>query len=172
MLTCQQLGDNDRALELARKTLDRDPDQPEMLARLLDAAYQKQDSEATLAYAKRLIDVLNRNIHPNGVDAPEWSKRKSQLQGSAFWMIGATEMLTQSYASADAALRVALPLLRENRSPLVSASLYYLGWANYRLGRAVDAMKFNRECAAMTTTYQARCLRNLQVLISETAGVR
>lgn len=172
LLTCQQLGDNERALELARRTLDREPDHPEMLAMLLDAAYQKQDSAATLTYAKRLIDVLDRNIHPNGVGAPEWSKRKSQLQGSALWMIGATEMLTQSYASADAALRAALPLLREHRSPLVSASLYYLGWANYRLGRAFDAAKFNRECAAMVTVYQARCVRNLQVLVSETAGVR
>ena len=74
------------------------------------------------------------------------------------------------YGLSDRYLRVALNYIQgEHR--LLAAAYFYLGYANYALageladkGRAIDAVKFSKECAEMDSPFRSLALKNLEAL--------
>jgi hypothetical protein len=64
---------------------------------------------------------------------------------------------------------VALPFLRGD-SRLTSAALVYLGWANHRLGKLSDAIRFNKECTPVKGPYREHAEKNLRVSQLETTA--
>ena len=71
-------------------------------------------------------------------------------------------------------LRAALPSLKDNDAGEATA-LYHVALANYRLaekgepGRASDALKFMRRCAAIKGPFQEQAIKNVTAIKSEYA---
>jgi hypothetical protein len=76
------------------------------------------------------------------------------------------------YGLSDRHLRAALGNLHEER--LLAGAYFYLGYDNYAMagelrdkGRAVEALRFDKLCAAIDGPYRESALKNLEVLHNE-----
>lgn len=111
-----------------------------------------------LDYSRRAIKKLQAQ--------PEDPRRDRQLT-AAYWMSGMAATIVGLYGSADHDLRVALPALRDNR-PALGLTLYSLGYVNFRLAEdgnrklIFEALRFNRECAAVPGPYREQALQNIE----------
>jgi hypothetical protein len=48
--------------------------------------------------------------------------------------------------------------------------LFYAGLANYSMKNIPDALKFNQQCAAIKSPFQAKAAENVRVMRSQGAG--
>ncbi|MBS1876010.1 MAG: hypothetical protein JSU00_22550 [Acidobacteria bacterium] len=168
--------------EFALATLARDPDPQtsesarRSLARL-NPAYERQPDEGG---ADRVAEPLNLETQLKEAEKDLWAGRNlegvlaesqraaerlgsdpaaDQYRAAARWLAGVAASYLGRYALADYQLRQALPYLRNTPEALETA-LYHLGFANYWLAemgereRIFDALKFNRQCAAMKGRYR------------------
>jgi len=168
-----QIGDNDRAMEIADRALRNDPNNVDMLIGVAQHHFRREDSrDKVLQYTTQLVRVLETKPRPEHVKEEEWAVRKAQMLGMANYMGGVSASLLNQHGKADTMLRAALPYLKDNQTMLAPA-LYLLGLANYRLaesgvrGRAVDALRFTRQCAAIRSSYQEQALKNIEAIKSE-----
>ena len=89
--------------------------------------------------------------------------------GRAYWYSGMVYSGQEKWAPADQALRSALPLIRGN-GQLEGAALFYLGLANYRMGKGknkaqmTDALRFSEQAAAIKGPYQAKAAQNVKAI--------
>lgn len=171
--TYLQAGDNDRAIEIADRALRNDPNNVDMLMALAQHHFRKEDSrDKVVRYTTQLVKVLETRGRPEHIKEEDWVNRKAQLLGMANYMGGVSSSLLNQHGKADTMLRAALPYLKDNQ-PMLATALYLLGLANYRLaesgarGRAVDALRFTRQCAAIRSTYQEQALKNIEAIKSE-----
>jgi tetratricopeptide (TPR) repeat protein len=81
-------------------------------------------------------------------------------------MIGNVHINQNRFAQADSALRAALPLLRQNEQSAASI-LFYLGWANYRMEKFADAVRYYKQCMAYSSQFQEQAAKNLNVIRTE-----
>ena len=93
--------------------------------------------------------------------------------GIANWMIGVISSNDGKWADADRALRVALPNLKGNND-LQAETLFHLGLANFKMGNAttnkqriLDALRFNQQCAAIKSPFQAQANKNIAAIKSQ-----
>jgi hypothetical protein len=63
-------------------------------------------------------------------------------------------------------LRQALACLKESDNR-VAPVLFYLGWANYKLGNLDEALRFYRQCSSMKSEFQEQASKNLQAISVE-----
>lgn len=166
-LALTQSGDIAAAAEFAEKAVDAGRAGEEMLAFLGDY-YLRQNKELgkVSAYANRLVEIVSAKPKPDGVAEEDWQKRKNQLLGLGHWMAGSAAALQNRFADADKSLRAALPYIAGNNE-LMASALFHLGVANYRLGKIVDAIKFNQECIKIKSPYQAQAQKNLKAIQAE-----
>jgi tetratricopeptide (TPR) repeat protein len=166
-LALTQSGDIAGAAALAEKSAAAGNAGEEMLAFLGDY-YLRQNKELpkVFEYANKLVQIVNEKPKPEGVPEEAWEKRKQQLLGLGYWMAGSAAALQNKFAEADKALRAALPYLAGNNE-LRAGALFHLGVANYRLGKIVDAIKFNQECIKIKSPYQAQAQKNLKAIQAE-----
>jgi hypothetical protein len=95
------------------------------------------------------------------------------MLGLGYYLGGMSASMLNNFVKADAMLRGALPLLKENEAQ-EAAVLYHLGMANYRLAEAgndrsrpVDAIRFLRRCAAMKGPFQEQAAKYVESIRSE-----
>ncbi|HTM50764.1 MAG TPA: hypothetical protein VL285_18845 [Bryobacteraceae bacterium] len=160
-------GDGKRRLEAARKILGGDPSNVTALTIVAENDLERQENPNKLvASAARILTLLGRALKPEGMADAEWSRRREVLAARANWIFGNASMQQEKYREADRSIRAALPYLKgDNR--MTSAALFYLGWANYRLGRFYEAIRFNQECALVRGPYREHAEKNLQVIRTE-----
>jgi hypothetical protein len=123
-----------------------------------------------MAYARKILAVLDKQPKQEGLTDAEWSRMKAPLKGHAYWMIASVSMQQNRYSDADKSIRMALPYLKAD-SQMLSTALFYLGWANYQLGNLSDAVRFNRQCALVRGPYQAQAARSVQVMSAQAAAL-
>ena len=104
---------------------------------------------------------------PEGVSDEDWAKRRKSLSGVAHYMSGFTLFNQKQYAAADKELRAGLPLV-EGSDQLKAATLFYAGLTNYSMKNMPDALKFNTQCAAIKSPYQAKAAENVRPTPSST----
>lgn len=160
----RQLGDTEKALAMAQKTLWSDPNNVDMLMAIADHLFRTDNArEKVVAYSTKVIGILQKK--PS-------DKSTSQLLGTAYYMAGISSSLLTNYLKADKMLRSALNYLRENQA-LEAAALYHLGVANYKLtgsgnlARSRDALQFMRRCAAIKSPFQAQAVKSAEAIKSE-----
>lgn len=165
----------DKAVAVAEKVLQTDQTNEDMLLFAADYYMQKnQNPDKVLAYSARIIEVLPKKAKPEGVSDADWQNKKNLTLGLAHWMTGVTYANQNKFSQADSSLRTALPLIQGNEQ-LKAGTLFYLGIANYKLGEAgkgdskriLDALKFNQECAAIKSPYQAQAKKNIAAIRSQ-----
>lgn len=168
----QQAGMQDKALAFAEQELaGAHADNDDMLVFAATKAYEAKNKAKVEQHAGKLIAVLPAKPAPEGVAAETWTQNKNLKLGLAYWMLGVTASNEQRWADADKQLRSALPLLSGNKD-LAAETLFHLGLANYRLGdaakgdknRIIDALKFNQQCAALASPFQAQAKKNVAAI--------
>ena len=165
----RQLGDNAGALAAAEKTLGTDQSQEDIL---IFVAYQyaekKRDPDKVLAYSAKVVELMDTKPKPEGVSDDDWAKKKKTMSGLAHNISGKTLFEQKKLAAADKELRAALPLV-EGNDQLKAETLFDLGLANYKMKNIPDALKFNQQCAAIKSPYQAKAAENVRAMKGQPA---
>ncbi len=169
--TYRQLGDNDKAVATAEQILTADQSNEDMLLVVAFNYLQKnQQLDKVLTYSTKLVEVMTSKPKPEGIADADWTARKNQLIGLGHYMIGSVYMNQSKFAPADETLRRALPLVDTN-ADMKAETLFNLALANFKLGestkntqRILDAIKFNEQCAALKSRFQAKAAQNLKVI--------
>jgi hypothetical protein len=163
----------EKAVALAEQALVDDPDNEDFLVTVANYYIQReQDLPKVLSYSLRLLDLLPRKNKPDDVSAEEWAAKKAKYSGWANWMAGVIYAKQARYGLADRYLRASLGNLHEER--LLAGAYFYLGYANYAMAgeqrdksRAIEAVRFDKLCAAIDGPYREPALKNLEVLRNE-----
>jgi tetratricopeptide (TPR) repeat protein len=160
----RESGDAQGTLAAAQRILEQDDSNLTALAIVADSYLQSEkEPKKLMAYARKILSVLEKQPRQEGLTEAEWSRKKAPLIGHAYWMIGSVSMQQDRYSEADKSIRAALPYLK-NDSRLLSTALFYLGWANYQLGNLSDARRFNTQCAQIKGPYQAQAEKSLRAI--------
>jgi len=174
----QQTGAAAKILGIAEKAVENLPDNDDSLAVLAESLFARKQSERALGYANRLIAVANKRARPEGMPANEWERKRATELASGYWIAGVAEAEKASYYDADRNLRAALPLVTGSDARKAVA-LFYLGLANYQLGKmtmkkslVLEAMKFSQQAAAIQGPLAQQAWHNAQVMRDEAAKMR
>ena len=89
---------------------------------------------AALTAANKLVAAVGRNKKPEGTSDADWDKKKNSMLGAGYTFAGVVNASQNKYADADRNLKAALPLIAGNNA-MLSYAYYYLGLANYQMGK-------------------------------------
>ena len=163
----------EEAVALAEKGLESDPDNEDFLITVANYYMDReQDLPKVLNYSLRLLDLLQRKPRPDSVSVEDWEAKKAKYSGWANWMAGVIYAKDARYGLSDHYLRSALGRLYEER--LLTAAYFYLGYDNYAMAGelrdksyALEALKFDKLCAASDGPFHDLALKNLEALRTE-----
>jgi hypothetical protein len=130
-----------------------------------------KDPEKVVSYSNKLIEVMNSKAKPAGASDADWENRKKTITGLAHFWIGKQYFNEKKYGPADKELRVALPLVESNQD-LKAEALFYLGFSNYKMENIMEALKYNQQCAAIKSRFQAQAAKNVTVIKSQYRAVK
>jgi hypothetical protein len=168
----RQAGDNAKAIAVAEQILATDQSNEDMLLVVADNYLQQgKEPDKVLAYSTKLIEVMNTKAKPEGVSDADWENRKKTISGLGHFMIGKLNFNEKKYGPADKELRTALPLVEAN-ADLKAEVLFLLGFSNYKMENIMDALKFNQQCAAIKSRFQAQAAKNVSVIKSQYRAVK
>jgi len=163
---------------IAEKAIVNFPESDDLLLVLAETAYSHKQSDRALGYARRLTVVLNKRARPEGMSAADWERKRSTGLASGYWIAGIVQAEKRVYYEADKDLRAALPLVAGNDARKASA-LFYLGLANYELGKStlrkslvLEAVKFSQDAAAIKGPLAQQAWHNAQIMKDEAARMR
>lgn len=172
-LAYQQAGNHARALSIAEAELKVNAKNDDMLIYAASQAYERKDLPKVTTYAKQLLAILPSKPAPDGVSEADWTRNKNTKAGVAEWMLGVIASNEQRWTDADVHLRAALPNVGQNPD-LQAETLFHLGLANYKMGEAkkdtkriLEALKFNQQCAAIPSAFQAQAKKNVAAIRSQ-----
>ena len=170
-LAYRQVNDNDKALEIAERSIANDATNEDMLLFAASQYLDKKQWDKAIDTAGKTVEVMKAKPAPAGVDAAQWEAKRKQVVGSGLWLQGMATSALNQHPDTDRLLREALPYL-EGNNQMLGPALFNLGLANYRLGqkdvnRIKDALDFNRQCAAIPGPYQPLAKKNIAAIQSE-----
>jgi len=160
-----------KAIQLAEEGLVKDPDNVDFLMTIADHDMSlEKNLPQVLTYSLRILELVQGKPQPPDISPQEWEKKKAKFTGWASWLAGVVYGKQARYGLSDRYLRVALSYVHEDHR-LLAAAYFYLGYANYALageladkGRAIEAVKFSKECADMDSPFRSLALKNLEAL--------
>ncbi len=163
-----------KAIQLAEEGLVQDPDNVDFLMTIADHDMSlEKNLPQVLAYSLHILELLNGKPQPSDITPAEWDKKKAKYTGWASWLAGVVYGKQARYGLSDRYLRSALNYIQDTPR-LLAAAYFYLGYANYALagelsdkGRAIDAVKFSKQCAEIDSPFRSLALKNLQALRSD-----
>jgi tetratricopeptide (TPR) repeat protein len=168
----RQTGANDKAIAVAEKALAADQANEDMILVVTDNYIQnKKSPEKVHAYSAKLVQLMASKPKPEGVSDADWTARRNLVTGLAHYMNGKQYYIEAKYPQADQELRPALPLVESNQA-IKAESLYYLGFANYKMEKPQEAANYYRDCAAIKGPFQATAAKNLQGIKTQFHGIK
>jgi len=177
-IALNQLGQAAKIPAIAEKAVVNFPENDDLLLVLSDNAMNHKQSANALLYAKRLVAVLNKRARPEGMPAADWERKRSAALGRGYWIAGMVLSEKTQYFEANQDLRAALPLVKGNEA-MTAAALYFLGLANFQLGKmtlnkaqVLEAAKFSQEAAAIAGPYSQSAWHNAMVMKDEAGKMR
>jgi hypothetical protein len=164
---------------IAEKALANFPENDDLLLYMTDTAMTRKQNDRAISYANRLTAALNkRTTKPEGVSAEDWEHKRSQALAHGYYIAGILSAVKGVWVAADKNLRAALPLIQDQPT-MQGPVLFYLGMANYQLGRMtlnkakmLDAVKFSEQSMAIQSEYQDQARHNALVIKQEAAQMR
>ena len=163
---------------IAEKALPNFPENEDLLLVLTENAVSRKQSDRALTYANRLVAALSRHGAPEGMPAADWERKRSTGLARGYWLAGVISGEKSLYAAADRNLRAALPMVQGNAS-LTGPALFYLGVANYNIGKmtnnkakVLEGAKFSDQAALIAGPYQDQAWRNAALIKREAASMR
>ncbi len=177
LVALHQAGAGAKVTAIAENALPNFPENEDLLLVLADSALAKNPDRA-LALANRLTAALNRHARPPSVSAADWERKRSAGLGRGYWIAGVIYGSKDQYLNADKNLRAALPLIKGNDA-MMGPALFFLGMANYHLGRMtmskakiLEAATFSEQSAAIAGAYTDQARHNALVMKAEAAKMR
>ncbi len=169
LMAYRQVGDTNRALAVADKILERDPNQEDVLLFVADTLFRQHgDQRRVLACSRSIVQVMSTKPKPASLSAEDWSRQKNTMTGLAYSMMGSVYLAEEQYPAADQALRQALPMLQgPGHGQQVAATLSFLGWANYKMRNYAEATRFYTQCLGINSPYQEGAAKNLNAIKAE-----
>ena len=160
-----------KAIQLAEEGLVQDPDNIDFLMTIADHNMSlERNLPQVLAYSLHILELVQGKPQPPDIKLSEWEKKKAKFTGWASWMAGVVYGKQGRYGLSDRYLRVAVSYIHEDQR-LLAAAYFYLGYANYALageladkGRAIEAVRFSKQCADMDSPFRSLALKNLEAL--------
>lgn len=131
-----------------------------------------------LTAANRLIGVMGRKKKPEGMSDADWQRIRNDMLGNAYMSAGIIQAGQSRYADADRNLKAALPLVGGN-STMLSYAYYYLGVANYQMGKLtadkskmMTGLQYTDKAVASGGPMQSQASNNSAIMKREMAGGR
>ena len=173
-----QTGQSAKITAVAEKALANFPENTDLLLVMVNTTFSANQSDRAQAYANRLVAAWSKKTKPEGVAEADFEKQKSTGLSRGYWVSGLVAGQKTQWAAADKNLRAALPYIKGNNA-MMAPTLFYLGLANYNLGkmtnskaRILEAAKFSDDCAAITSDYQQQAWRNSANMKAEAGRMR
>ena len=165
-LAWKQIGNMDKTLAAAEAVLARNENREDALILVAEVNFRrKKDPQRTLALATKFIDRTAVASKPDGITEQDWARFKSQNLALAHFIIGSIHSQAGQWGAADKAFRAGLPLIADDQ--FRATVLYQLGWANYQMHNALEAIRFYRMCAAIPGPMQQQASQNVASVKSE-----
>ncbi len=166
IVALSQAGQSEKLMAAAARRISIEPENEDLLLVLADGSMKLKQTEKAAQYATKLVEVLQKKAKPEGVADADWEKKKSGALATGYWIAGVSHAEAKRYAEADKALRAALPLIA-GQVGMEAPALFYLGVANYNLGKPTkdrkliaEAIKFSDACAKFASPYREPALKN------------
>jgi hypothetical protein len=167
------------AVALADSLAGRNLATEDMLLVSADAAFNKKEYDRAAEISAKTSAAVTGKAKPEGIGDADWEARKNGLLARAHYIEGVSYGIQNKHAQADKTLRAGLPFMKGN-DQLLAGAYFYLGLANFKLGdmktpdqqRILDAIKFNQDCAAIKSPYQALAQRNIKAIRSQFQMIR
>ena len=167
-----------KIVPLAEKALASLPESTDLLATLADAAMAGKQGDRAIGYANRLVSAAAKSKKPDSLPQADFDRQKGAALGRGYWIAGVLYGERNQAFETDRNLRAALPYIRGNDA-MMAPALFYLGVANYTLGRqtlnkarVLEAAKFSEQAAAIKSAYAQQAWRNAQGMKDEAAKMR
>lgn len=178
LLALTQTGAAAKIPAIVDKALVNFPDNEDLLYSAMESALSRKQSDRALAYANRLTAALQKRAKPESLSAEDWERKRDAAMGRADWVAGIIYCEKGTYAAGDKKLRAALPFVKGNNA-MMGPALYYLGVANYQLGKMtlskaqmLEAVKFSQQAAAIPGAYADQARHNALVIQEEAGRMR
>jgi tetratricopeptide (TPR) repeat protein len=178
LVALNETGAASKIPAVAEKAIANFPDNEDVLLVLADSALNRKQSANALTYSRRLVAVLNRHPRPEEMSAADWERKKTAALGRGYWIAGMVLSEKSQHFEADKNLRAALPLIQGNEA-MLAPTLYYLGVANYQLGKmtlnkaqVLEAVKFSERAAALQSPYTEHARHNALVMKNDADRMR
>ena len=141
-----------------------------------DCSMRAQKGAGMITYGDKALEAINGRTKEEGMSDAEWANVKDDIIGRAHWYVGVGYSLEGKYGPANKSLRVALPMLKGSEQ-LRGMCLFYLGLANYSLGKAIgdrgqirQGLQFFQQSAAISNPMQDQASRNAKLVLNELGG--
>ncbi|MEI9975739.1 MAG: hypothetical protein WDO73_28970 [Ignavibacteriota bacterium] len=129
-----QTGGTAKITAIAEKAVVNFPENTDLLLVMVNSTFSGKSTDRAQGFANRLVAAWAKKTKPAGVADADWEKQKSASLSRGYWVAGVTSAEKGQYAAADKNLRAALPYVKGNDA-MMAPALFYLGTANYNLGR-------------------------------------
>jgi hypothetical protein len=178
LVALDKTGDKAKIPAIAKKALANFPENEDLLLYMTDMEMTNKQTDRALAYANRLTATLSKRAKPEGLAAADWERKRSAALAHGYYIAGVLSAEKGLYVPADKNLRAALPLI-QGQPGMLGPALFYLGMANYQLGKMtlnkakiLEASKFSEQSMAIAGPYQDQARHNALVMKDEAARMR
>ncbi len=178
LLAVSKAGGAAKVPAIAEKALQNFPDNEDLLLVMLESSMNRKQTDRALGYANRLTAVLTNHAKPDTMPAAEWERKRNAGMARGYWVAGVIYSEKGNYAAADKKLRSALPLIKGNEA-MSGPALFYLGMANYQLGKmtlnkslVAEAAKFSEQASQIDGAYAEQARHNALVMKAEAGKMR
>jgi hypothetical protein len=148
----------------------------EAMLQAADCAWRASRASAVISYAGKATEALSTRPKREGVSDADWATQKNALLGTAQFYSGVGNALDMRWGPANKALRAALPSVKGNPQ-LYAFALFYLGLANYQLGKPLgdkaqmrQGLTFFQQSAEIASPMQDQASKNAKLVLGELGG--
>jgi tetratricopeptide (TPR) repeat protein len=135
-----------------------------------------QKGAGMVSYGEKALEAVNSRTKEEGMSDAEWAAKKEGIVANANWYVGVGYSLEGKWGPANKTLRAALPMLKNNEQ-FRGMCLFYLGLANYNMGKAIgdrgqirQGLQFFQQAAAVSNPMQDQASRNAKLVATELGG--
>ena len=170
LLALSKTGASSKVPEVAAKALVNFPNNEDLLLVMAEHSLAAKQEDRALTYASRLVAAASRR--------PAGERKNGEALTRGHWIVGVISGEKGKYVDADKNLRAALPGIGDNAA-MKGAALFYLGVANFQLGkmtlnkaRVLEGAKFSDQAAAIPGAYAQQAWKNAQIMKTEAGNMR
>lgn len=157
-------GNHQKSYEIAERMLKENANDEDALIFIADSLFSRRSApDRVMNNSLKVLEILRTKEKPSWYTDAQWNQKKAVYTGSAHWMLGHIQLERLDFVHADASFRMALPFFARD-AQTSGYILYYLGWANYNLGKWEESAKAYEQCAAIQGTFQAQASRNVAIV--------